>query len=581
MENKLQRTSELADTTARKVTQSTDHWKEYLTVASRLYKYSFDDQLLLYAQKPNATACASMELWNKRMHRWVKAGSKGIALIHKDGSCRPYLEHVFDVSDTRPVRGAKMPYLWELHEEHNHAVSEALARKYGVVGETDIGWQLMEQARRAVDETYREHLNDLAYDVPDSLLEGLDDLNLEVRFRQIMTASVQYTLLTRCGLDASKYMEDSDFQGIAEFSTPAVLHHLGSAASTVSMELLNEIGRTVKQYDRQASKNKQKNLEKPLAKPPVIDYNKDRGNFNTLNRESKEGRARDGTDLYESGRLLDSRPDAGWDGRGGTDAAGQVRAAARNLPERAPQRDVHIDAADRAAGAAPAGDRPAGEGAGRPDRGQPEAAERRGREDESPRPDGLGAGSQQLHSAGGGNRTGGNHLPVNKAGQTAGEQPAFSVSESAGLLQFSLFPTVEKQIEAIREARTEEPPALSLAQVVPDAVIGRALTSGGNGSHSIEHIVAFFQKEPTGSAAASFLEREFGEGGKGVTIAGKQYALWFDKEGFRIAQGRSARNENSTLIPWIKAAVLTSKLLKDGMFASQEKIDAARDNEVS
>ena len=112
-------------------------------------------------------------------------------------------------------------------------------------------------------------------------------------------------------------------------------------------------------------------------------------------------------------------------------------------------------------------------------------------------------------------------------------------------------------------------------------MIGRALTSGGNGSHSIEHIVAFFQKEPTGSAAASFLEREFGEGGKGVTIAGKQYALWFDKEGFRIAQGRSARNENSTLIPWIKAAVLTSKLLKDRMFASQEKIDAARDNEVS
>ena len=135
---KLQRTSELADTTARKVTQSTDHWKEYLTVASRLYKYSFDDQLLLYAQKPNATACASMELWNKRMHRWVKAGSKGIALIHKDGSCRPYLEHVFDVSDTRPVRGAKMPYLWELHEEHNHAVSEALARKHGEIGRAHV-----------------------------------------------------------------------------------------------------------------------------------------------------------------------------------------------------------------------------------------------------------------------------------------------------------------------------------------------------------------------------------------------------------------------------------------------------------
>ena len=215
-----------------------------------------------------------MELWNKRMHRWVKAGSKGIALIHKDGSGRPYLEHVFDVGDTRPVRGAKTPYLWELREEHHEAVSEALARRHGATEETDIGWTIMEQARRAVNESYREHLNDLTYDVPDSLLEGLDDLNQEVRFRQVMTASVQYTLLTRCGLDPSRYLEDEELRGITEFSTPAVLHHLGDATSTVSMGLLNEIGRAVKSYEREAAKNRRKNLEKLLANSPVINYNR-------------------------------------------------------------------------------------------------------------------------------------------------------------------------------------------------------------------------------------------------------------------------------------------------------------------
>ena len=163
MATKLQQVSDLADQTARSVTQNVDTWKQYLTTASRLFKYDFDDQLLIYAQRPDATACASMELWNGTMRRWVKAGSKGIALIHKNGSGRPHLEYVFDVSDTR-----------------------------------------------AVDGIYHDHLTDLAYDVGGSLLEELDDLNLEVRYRNVLTASVQYTLLTRCGLDPSDYLEDED-----------------------------------------------------------------------------------------------------------------------------------------------------------------------------------------------------------------------------------------------------------------------------------------------------------------------------------------------------------------------------------
>ena len=154
------------------------------------------------------------------MRRWVKARSTGIALITKDARGKPKLRYVYDVADTRPVRGAKIPYLWEMTAEKSGAVAEALERQYGPTEESDIGWTLMEQAKRAVSEVYRDHLEDLRYDVRDSFLEELDDLNLEVRYKNLLTASVQYTLLTRCGLDPSEYLEDEDLAGIVEFPPP-------------------------------------------------------------------------------------------------------------------------------------------------------------------------------------------------------------------------------------------------------------------------------------------------------------------------------------------------------------------------
>lgn len=536
-----------------------------------------------------------MELWNNTMRRWVKARSTGIALITKDARGKPKLRYVYDVADTRPVRGAKIPYLWEMTAEKSGAVVEALERQYGPTEESDIGWTLMEQAKRAVSEVYRDHLEDLRYDVRDSFLEELDDLNLEVRYKNLLTASVQYTLLTRCGLDPSEYLEDEDLAGIVEFSTPAVLHHLGSAASKVSLDLLEEIGRAVKTYDREQAKNKEKNIEKPLAKSPVIDYTKAKEEFSTVKRESEERSVThdDGTDLQAGGRLPDSRPGSGRSGGTGGNAPGQVRDAAGDISGGTPPRDAHLHAADGAAVPAPAGDRPAGEGAGGPDGGRLEEAERRGRGDEGPRSDGMGPGGEQLHGPGGGDRAGGDRLQVNPEGEpAAGEQPAASASVeeppapgSPDLALFSLFPTVEEQIENIAQAQAEDHQTAQQhistpAGLVPSAVIGRALTSGGNEPHSIERIVAFFQKGPTGSAAASFMEKEFGAGGKGVTIGGQEYSLWFNSEGFRIAPGRSAFGPGSTLVTWVNAAAMASNLLRDGTFATQDKIDVAPDNEV-
>ena len=582
MATTLRYVSQLASQTASAVTQDVESWKKYLTTTSRLYKYAYDDQLLIYAQRPDAVACADMELWNNTMHRWVKARSTGIAVIRKDGG-RPHLEYLFDYSDTRPVRGAREPYLWQLREEHQSAVLAALEQQCGSLEENDLGEQLMEAARRMVRETYRDHLTDLAYDAKDSFLEELDELNLEVRFRNLLTASVQFTLLTRCGLDPSEYLEDEDLAGIMEFSTSAVLHHLGSAASDVSKELLVGIERAVKAHDREKLRESKNISEKPLAKSTPERYTTSTERFNTLKRESGERSDTDGgADLPEDGRLPDSRPDAGRGGRNGGDAPGQVRDAAGDLLAGTPQRDVHLDAADGPAGTPPAGDRPAGTGTGGPDGGPAQDAEGRDRGVEGQGPDGLGTGGEQLSGTGGGTGAGGDRLQVNlEENETAGGKPAVSASAEGPKVPFQLFPTVEEQVERIAEAQVEAV-QLSMdapASTVPDAVIGRALTSAGNSRHSAERIVAFFQKDPTGSAATSFLEKEYGTGGKGVFIGGKEYAVWFNAEGFHIAPGRTAFGPGAVTVPWVQVAARIGRLLQDGQYASQRVIDNARENE--
>ncbi len=239
------------------------------------------------------------------MRRYVRRGSEGIALIHKDKSGKPYLEHVFDVSDTGPLSDGKRPYLWQFREEYHPAVEQALARRYGAAEYTDMGRLLMEQSLRVVNEVYREHLRDLSYDTKNSLLEDLDEFDLEARFWSLLTASVQYTVLTRCGLNPAGYLKDADLSGITAFSTPAVLHHLGDAASTVSMGLLMEIGRAVKRAERE----KFTAAEKPLANQRGMEYTKGRTEFSTVNHESTE-RSVDhgGTDIHEGGGLFKVDP---------------------------------------------------------------------------------------------------------------------------------------------------------------------------------------------------------------------------------------------------------------------------------
>lgn len=220
MVGKVQLVSGMADWTAHSITQDADSWKQYLTTASRLYKYNFDDQLLIYAQKPDAEACASMELWNNTMHRWVKRGAKGIALLRQRDGGRPYLTYVFDVADTRPVRGAREPRLWKMGEEYLPAVLEMLKGQYGTDNSGSLGKCLMEAVEHAVEKALPEYLQDLAYDrgsrhgaVQDSPVRGKDGRSPEAYFREVLCASVQYTVLTRCGLDGEEYLEPGRLGG--------------------------------------------------------------------------------------------------------------------------------------------------------------------------------------------------------------------------------------------------------------------------------------------------------------------------------------------------------------------------------
>ena len=541
------------------------------------------------------------------MRRWVKAGSKGIALIRENESGRPRLEYVFDVSDTRPVRGARMPYLWEMREEHHPAVVAALEKQYGVGSQQDLGSRLMETASGIVEEAYPEYLRDLAYDAEGSFLEEMDNLNREVCFRDTLTASVQYTLLTRCGLDASDYLDDDDLRGITEFSTPAALHHLGDAASTISMGILQEIGRTIRNFDREQINEQQKKKEKPLENAADIGYTKDAKYFSTLKREIEERSIQNGrADIQEERGLSDTESDHGRGGRSGGNPVREIRASEADIPEGTPPRDVHLHAADGEAYAAPETDRRAGTGADRPDGSRNDEAERGGRGYEGARPDGLGAGGQQLHGTGGGSGAEGDRLPVSpeEDGQkktngqldtdrqeTAGEEPAVSASGEKEIkepqyFQFSLFPTVEEQAGRIAEAQEKDRQAKNAALTtdrtasqVTDAVIGRALTCGGNEKNSILRIAAFYQKDPDVEQAAAFLAEEYKTGGKGLSIGGRDYAMWFDRDGIRIAQGHTANIPDSTLVSWEKAAEMVSGLLEEGRYAAQETLDSARQNE--
>ena len=283
MANKLYAMEQLTEEVAKDVAASPQEWMRFLNTASRLYKYTFPEQLLIYAQRPEATAVASMEIWNQKMYRWIKKGSKGIALIDNTSGPKTKLRYVFDVQDTYKVRNlGKDPQLWNLPVEGEQLVADYLQEQLSLEDtEGGLAESLHQAAKESMQEWLPDALEELRLDVTGTFLEELDEQNQEVEFRELMTNSVWYVLLNRCGLDAQEYLDAEDFRHITDFNQLIVLGHLGSAVNEISRPVLMQIGRYVL--------NDLENDLKTVAKEKEVAYNE----FDTLIRESNTDNTED------------------------------------------------------------------------------------------------------------------------------------------------------------------------------------------------------------------------------------------------------------------------------------------------
>lgn len=556
---------ELAQQNARWVSNSPKDWMNYLDVAARLYRYSFKDTLLIHAQRPDATACAELEVWNKKMNRWVNRGAKGIALLD-DASPRAKLRYVFDIADTHLVQGGRTPILWRIDDsEHQQMILDHLADTYALTQTDSMNAALMELAQQLTAENLEEAMDGLEYEVADTFLEGLDEDNLRVRFRELMTNSIFYTLSRRCEQEPLEVLEDEDFIRIVDFNQLPVLAFLGNAVSEQCEAVLRDIGREMQKIYR-------KEVTEHLAKTADSLYNTST-DFSALKRETEtnitEGGKPYGTDLSPQGGLPVSEPDR----TGRADEHWEVRDAAQDLSEGKQEELVSEYADERQAESASGADRRAGgEPDGRTDR-EPER-EVSGSE-QGNRTDGMGGTSEQSDRDGGRDRAEG--IGVQLTADTTEQDLSEAEEEIASAFSFPDLPTVEQQIRAIEapiQARYADEIALD-----PEAV-DEVLRTGSNRSKGQLRLIYNFMVEKTPEEYTEFVKNEYGTGGKGFKIDGAKYAVWFDDLGLRVAVGSTAKGGTlvNAFLSWEDVSNRIHELLRQGEYAPQAVLDAARQN---
>lgn len=408
--------TELYERTRATVT-SPQEWQKFLATACRNYKLPFDEQLLLFAQRPDATAVLEIERWNRQFGRWVNRGATGIAVFDRNAPGRARLKYYFDISDTHPGRFARRVPLWQVRPEHEAEITEALENSFGELADkSSFAKALLSAAKNAVEDNLPDYLSELKYYKENSLLEELDDFNLEVAYRNAVGNSVGYMLLARCGIDPALYFTDDDFRGVIDFDTPQVLNALGVAISDIGQMCLSEISRTVTALERQAS------LNRTVAQLPEDAYPITRNETRTQERSDLHERDH----IQNAGRLPASEPAASA-GAGGDDW--EIRPVTQEVSQGAPQGDVHQPADQRQADRVPAGDRAGGQEPGGTDHRADSESRGRDGADEGNRPDEVGGPDEQHPAGRGGDRTGGTDLQLNeeipKENAGGGGLPAF------------------------------------------------------------------------------------------------------------------------------------------------------------
>ena len=573
--SKLQDIRELAQEHATLVSSSPRDWMGYMDTAARLYRYPFTDQLLIHAQHPQATACASLELWNEKMFRWVNRGARGIALLDENGH-NTRLRYVFDISDTHMVAGGRSPYLWQMQEHQQEEILTHLAEAYGLE-EKDTGTlsdALMAVAREMVADSLEEYLDGLKYAAEGTYLEDLDEVTIRSDFRQLATDSVYYMLSRRCGLEPMELLEEEDFMHITDYNRLSVLTFLGNAASQISESVLIDIGRTVHKISLEEAR-----------KEVEISNERNYNNFNTLMRENKnkgvennkeenienEGGTDYGTDISSQGGLPVSEPDR----RGGRSDNREIRDASEDIPEGTQEQPVSEPVPDRKAEQPSGRDREGSTG----EDGQPdgETAEEPSGTGQGSRPDGL----DSTHERTDGN-SGREHLDgigIQLVEDTREDGLSKAEEEIASALSLPKYPTANEQRRQIEERAA----ALYAGEIpIPEQVVDEILRTGGNRKASQLRIIYNFMSEQTPEEYTEFVKREYRKGGKGFQIDGNEYSVWFDETGMQIAVGHTVTDHilDKAFLSWEDVSGRIHQLLDQGEYAPQSVLDAARSNAV-
>ena len=512
MPNKTQEYLNLAQQTAKELTRYWENWTDYLTTASRLYKYSFADQLMIYAQRPDATACASFDIWNNRMNRYVRRGSKGIALLDQSSSV-PRLHYVFDVSDTGVRRNSRDPEVWQLGPDLMQPVSEMIAREYGVYHER-LSQQISDLTGKLVDSYWDNNSGDILDIVDGSFLIDYDEAGQEFQFKSAAAISILYTVLERCGLEPDGHFDRDDFQAIFSFSTPAAVYALGTAVSECSRDVLRNIERTVKTTIRR------RNVERSQ-----YEY------------EQQE------RDLLDRRGLPAPEPDPAPAG----ESTGQIRQTAPDLPDEASPGAVQFDAPVGDSASAPVGSGTDGR--------EPDAADHAGTAEAEP-------GSEQRAASDG---VGAAHEQPESTGRGTGDERAD--------LQLSFFdvaiPTEAEQIESIDQAESEKSPS---AFVLSQAEIENALRRGSNFEDSKLRIWQIYQMQPDRKLRAKALAKEYapyGPGGSSHTyLDGSSGWLDHDSKGLTFEHYPDHRK---TLLRWDRVEKYIDLMIQSDRYLSDKE----------
>ena len=573
--SKLQDIRDLAQEHAVSVSGSPRDWMDYMDTASRLYRYSFSDQLLIHAQHPEATACASLELWNEKMFRWVNRGARGIALLDETGQ-HTRLRYVFDISDTHMVAGGRSPYLWQMQEHQREEILTHLAEVYALEEKDTATLQdaLMAVAREMVSDNLEEYLDGLEYATEGTYLEDLDEVTIRSDFRQLATDSVYYMLSRRCGLDPMELLEEEDFMHITDYNRLSVLTFLGNAASQLSESILIDIGRTVHKISLEEAR-----------KEVEISNERNYNNFTTLMRETKnqdvenkkaenienEGGTDYGTDISSQGGLPVSESDR----RRGRSDDREIRDAAEDISERTQEQSLSEPVPDWEAEPSSGADRESSTG----ENGLPDG-EIAGEES------GTGQGSRSDGMDGTHERTDGNsgreHLDgigIQLVEDTREDGLSKAEEEIASALSLPEYPTANEQRRQIEERAA----ALYAGEIpIPESVVDEILRTGGNRAGSQLRIIYNFMSEQTPEEYTEFVKREYREGGKGFQIDGNEYSVWFDETGMQIAVGHTVTDQilDKAFLSWEDVSGRIHQLLDQGEYAPQSVLDAARSNAV-